>query len=601
MGPTSGGSAAAARIGGSPRGQMSVIGLVIIVGITIVGMTTILAFGTSSITESQASTEVERAGQAMSKMDSKISFTALGASDQQTVHLPRGQSSSTLSLEEDAGWMNISIRNATDNSVRLRVLNETMGALVYENQRQDVTIAYQGGGVWRKEDSGTSMVSPPEFHYQTEGGDPTLTLPLVVIQGDGTIDGNVQVSKDGSTITKYPDPIDPDKSNPLTEGEVNLTIKSQYYEAWGAYFEDRTDGSVTYDHERDIAMISLVIPNDDDQQRVTNAIASTKAGDQMKLSGSGNAPSFVDSYNSSKGDYQSSKSDNGTIELAGDIELTGNSELHGDIRSGGHVTIKNGAEMDGWVYWTTGFSPPNPCPCDGDTAISGVESADSKTSKVLEKLDDLNSSNDNDYADDITGDTLDPGSVELNASENGGAKRSYYHDGDLTIGSGDKLTFDTSDGNVTFGIDGSLTVKDGGNITVAGNNRSEIWVGGSTILVGKDGTVHVPNDTSRKMWVYGTGDANIDIDGSQANPANFTGVLYAPSGPGESGTVLVQHANVWGALVVGSIDVKAYGDVHYDEALTDEKAFATGSNSGTNIPQITYLHISVNKVNVSDT
>lgn len=577
-----------------PRGQSNLIGLVLIIGMTVVGMTTILAFGTSALVDSQASSEVDRAGQAMGKLDSKISYTALGSSAQQRVSLPRSGSGATFKLDEDAGWMNITIRNATDNSVRIRVLNETMGAIIYENDRQGVSIAVQGGGVWRQEGNGTSMVSPPEFHYWSREGDPTLTLPLVVLQGSGTINGDVRVSKSGPTITKYPVPGDPDKSNPLTEGEVNITISSEYYRSWGAFFTDRTDGNVSYDHDRNVAMITLVIPYDDEKE-ISSAVESTNAGDDMELQGSGTGPAFVDSYNSSEGDYSSSKSNNGTIRLAGDVDLSGNAKVFGDIYSGGHVSISGTSEVDGWVYWTTGFSSHSPCPCDGDSQISGIETSGSSTNRVLEKLAELEESNDNDFASNISGESLVAGDVWLNASGNGGDKRSYYLSGDTTIS--DELVIDTSDGPVILGIDGDLTVE--GTITVKGDNRTALWVGGDEITIDKGGTVHVPGDVSTRLWVYGTGDAEVSVKGSQANPANFTGVLYVPSGPGEDGVVDVDHGNVWGALVVGEVDIDAYGDVHYDKALKGEKAFALEPNR-TSVPRITYLHISVNKVNVSD-
>lgn len=577
------------------RGQSNLVGLVLIIAITIIGMTVVVAFGTSALLDSQSATELDRAEQAMAKMDSKISFTSLGASQRQRVHLPQGRSGTSITLEEDAGWMNVSIRNGTDNSVRIRVLNESMGAVIYENGRQDVTLAFQGGGVWRKDDAGASMVSPPEFHYWTNEGDPTLTLPLVVVRGDGTVNGDVRVSKDGPTVNKFPVPGDANRSNPLTEGEVNITIHSEYYQAWGAFFDDRTDGNVTYDHDRNVAMISLVIPTDGERTGIKSAVESTDAGEDLELQGSGNAPAFVDSYNSSKGDYASTNSSNGTIQLAGDVDISGNGIVHGDIYSGGHVSISGTSEVDGWVYWTTGFSPQNPCTCDGDTQIAGVETADSATNRVLQRLSDLEGSNDNGYAANVSGESLVGGDVWLNGSGNGENGRAYYLDGPTTID--DRLTIDTSDGPVTLAIDGDLTVE--GTITVTGENRTEIWVGGDEIDVEDGGSVHVPNEVSKRLWLYGTGDSDVTVSGSQANPANFTGVLYVPSGPGEDGEVRVDHGNVWGALVVGEVDINAYGDVHYDQALAGEQAFAIKTTK-EKIPRITYLHISVNRVNVTD-
>lgn len=600
MGQSQGGSGGLLQDIQFDRGQTNVIGLAILIGFSLVVMSVAVVHGSSLVREAQASAEVDLAEQAMSKLDSEASFTALGSSDHRDVDLPLEQEDATLTLDETAGWMNVSIRNSTDNTVRVLVLNETLGAIVYENTARDVSIAFQGGGVWRDDDTGSVMVSPPEFHYRTDGGDPTLTLPLVVVNGTGTIDGDVRIEQLKPTVEKFPVSGDVDRTNPLTDGEVNITIKSEYYRAWGRYFEDRTDGRVTYDHERDLAMITLVIPADNGMRSISGAIASTATGEAMSLQGSGGAPAYVDSYNSSVGPYSTSQSDNGTVTLAGDLDMAGNAEVHGDIRSGAHVDLSGSSIVNGWVYWTTGFSAGGGASFDGKEQIDGVDSAGSSTTRVLQTLDDLNGSNDNAFADDITDESFDSGDVRLNATGGGDDGRSYYL-GDDTVLSGEQLTLNTTDGPVTLGIDGDLTLeKSGGgaNITVVGDHTAEIWVSGD-LQIKKAGTVHVPDDRAERLWLYATGTSAITIEGSNSQPANFTGVIYAPRGSGEDGDTIVKHGNVWGALVVGQVDVGAYGDVHYDKALSDDRAFNTTVGKDA-VPQITYLHISVNEVTVTD-
>ncbi len=85
--------------------------------------------------------------------------------------------------------MNVSYQNTTSGN-RMTVFNESMGEVAYHGS-DETRLAYQGGGVWRANGDGTSvMVSPPEFHYR----DATLTLPLVTVSGSGAI-------RDGASIS----------------------------------------------------------------------------------------------------------------------------------------------------------------------------------------------------------------------------------------------------------------------------------------------------------------------------------------------------------------------------------------------------------------
>lgn len=131
----------------------------------------------------------------------------------------------------------------------------------YENG--DTTLAYQGGGVWRAQEGGGSvMVSSPEFHYRSM----TLTLPVIRLSGDGSIAGSAaaDVYSDSS-----PKPVYPNTSanytgsnrkylNPVQNGTVEIAVQSEYYQAWGNYFETRTDGNVTTYAENETAVLQLV-------------------------------------------------------------------------------------------------------------------------------------------------------------------------------------------------------------------------------------------------------------------------------------------------------------------------------------------------------
>ena len=247
------------------RAQGSVIGVVLVFAVVIAGSTLTLALGAEAVSSTQGQLSNERAEQAMTQLDSQTAMVALGSTERQEITLPESGADG-YRVDADAGWMNVSYNNKTGHTKE--VFNETMGAVVYENDRK--TVAYQGGGVWRNAEAGSStMVSPPEFHYR----DATLTLPLVTVRGESALNDRARVTHNGTT-QYFPDQAtDEEFRNPVEGTEINVTVRSQYYEAWGNYFETRTEGNVSYDHATNTARITLVPPFD---EAFDNVVATTR-------------------------------------------------------------------------------------------------------------------------------------------------------------------------------------------------------------------------------------------------------------------------------------------------------------------------------------
>ena len=235
--------------GGRSRAQSNVIGVVLLLGLTVLGTGLIVAYGSSALDDSRQASEIGGAEQAMAQLDSRSAMVALGDSAVQSV--PFGGTGGSYSVEPGAGSIEITHVDfsGTDDHV---ILPETsLGSVVYENG--DATVAYQGGGVWREgEHGGTTMVSPPEFHYQGA----TLTLPIVRVSGSGSVAGSptariTEVTRAEPVFPSsetYPAPDDTRSyENPLENGKMVVEIQSRYYEAWADYFRSRTAGTVTVD------------------------------------------------------------------------------------------------------------------------------------------------------------------------------------------------------------------------------------------------------------------------------------------------------------------------------------------------------------------
>jgi hypothetical protein len=155
--------------------------------------------------------------------------------------------------------VNISHLNHSGNGSTETIVNSTFGSVYYENG--DTRIAYQGGGVWRGAGNESRMLSPPEFHYRGS----TLTFPIISVNGSGGAAGRTSagIAVERRSTRVFPNASKPDYGNasyqnPIDTGNVTVTVHSDHYVAWANYFEDRTSGAVTIDHENETATVDLI-------------------------------------------------------------------------------------------------------------------------------------------------------------------------------------------------------------------------------------------------------------------------------------------------------------------------------------------------------
>jgi hypothetical protein len=234
-------------------GQAEPLGVILILGLVLVSTTAVVAFGSAAIGDVQSRSELDRAENGMTLLDSRLSTVALGDSESQRVDLPTTNGGYTV--DPDAGTIRIVHRNYDGTNDMTLVPTTSLGAITYRSNGE--SIAYQGGGVWRSyEDGSAKMVSPPEFHYRKG----TLTFPLVRINGSGSATGQATVSarSSGHGTAVYPDdetyPNGDSYANPVENGTVEVIIESEYAEAWGSYFSERTDGNVSYPGPNTVAI-----------------------------------------------------------------------------------------------------------------------------------------------------------------------------------------------------------------------------------------------------------------------------------------------------------------------------------------------------------
>jgi cytoskeletal protein CcmA (bactofilin family) len=375
----------------------------------------------------------------------------------------------------------------------------------------DGRVAYEGGGVWTTDADGNSrMVSPPEFHYR---GD-TLTLPVVQIDGDVRAAGpQVQLlATAGET-----DHVD-DISNPLSEdsGSVYVTVGSEYYEAWGEFMADRTDGKVVeFDHDDETVTVELVVPSPPEiDQAIYTSGTSDSAVDIDE--------SLVDSYNSSesppKYEPPNNNGSNGTIASDGGLDIE--DDIEGNVysvRQGGEIAVDAG---------------------DVNGSIHGQQNADLDTTTV-------------------SGDVVAEESVVADDTT---------IEGDVHTEDVADLDGTTVDGDV-YADGGLVTDTDGGGVTIGGAVHaaadSDVSAGTYAGPVHVDGKLAADESTFEdNVHVEGNGDFDtVEFD----NNLHVDGDLTLAGGDGISEEV-DGDVHVTGDADISEVTIT--GELHVDGALS---------------------------------
>lgn len=579
------------------RAQSAPLGVALIFALMIMSTTVIIAFGSGTITDVQSNLGAERTQKSMTEFDSRTALVALGQSNVQQIELA-SRGSENYRVDEQAGWMNVSYEDPTSGTTTV-VFREQMGAVINEGS-SGATIAYQGGGVWRSDSDGQSvMISPPEFHYRGA----TLTLPLISVRGDTSLSENGVISQNG-TRQYFPNKtMNSEFVNPMNNEQVTVSVRSEYYRAWGTYFEERTDGNVTYKHSENMVNATLVTPVGD--RRVRSAVKSSSPAGVIKFKGS--TDPGVDAYNSSDGDGDDGEGasngwNNVTINTAGDVDIQDNGvRVHGNITSGGYVDVKDWSNnFNGErVEYTDGINPSPPASIETEQ-IAGVEGVSPIDGYVNRRVDNIQSDNDGSYTSIDSSTTLD----------SAGGDKVYYTE-NIDLGSSDTLTIDTSGGNVTVAVRDYIRL-DEANIEVDGTHDARFFIKGENawgdrtikgettkshfdVTGGKVKTVGSgPSENATQVAFYGKSHVNATLSKDGSDP-KVVGIIYAPSRGGNK--LVMRKSDIYGGIVTGEVDIWQDGHIHYDKSLINTRAVPKEAN----IIRITYLHISVNRVNVTST
>lgn len=559
----------------SERADAEVIGHAILLGITILGVGMITLYGVPTINSLQDMVNIRNAEQAFTVLDSRASRASLGEALRQVIDINLGGGSlSVLPNSSEPSYILVELKNGTSVIYSIPV---PMGKIAY--RLGDREVAYEGGGVWSKYPSGSVMISSPEFHYNGI----TLTLPVVNISGTSSTGGrgtaSLNMEKKGAPQIIYPTVT---FQNPIPENAtyINITIKSEYYDAWADYFKSIPLTSVYSDSSGKKVTVTLETP-----PVITNFSHAALASDEIVLENSAE----IDSYNSSMGNYSVSRSGNGSIRANNEIELKNTASVNGTAFSGGII--------DGSGCGNNGVN----CVITKDaygSSITGVSvlgtkygraeklSLGSTTATVQEKIDGYKALNNN-----ISLTCLNPpgsSTIDLDSGTCIIVSGNYYLIYFRLKNTGE-IVFDTSLGDVNIAVDGSVDTPiefiNQANITIIGNNNVKIYVKGGLKVDNSAKINRNTNDNSSRFQIIGSGDKSMEFK----NTIEFCGFIYSP----DAEFLIENSATLFGAFVGKSFKVKNSQNIHFDEALKNLNA---DLGEGTNIM---YFHVTSNGLGVS--
>lgn len=326
----------------SERGVGPVVGVILISAVVLIGAVTISVFGAAMLQDTQSDIEQSQTETAFSQLSVDASELR---EEGDSVDFDLGHRDGQVSTVDDAGELKVRLERSSSDDV---IYNTTLRALVYERDGQQV--AYQGGGVFRKSGEGSNVVSAPEFFYR----DNAMVFPVTVLQGDlhksGRLDASLRLN---GTERIFPNASD-ERTNPLTEGTVYVTLESEYCQGWQEYFAGQTRGSVVEkcgDGDDGRVEVELSVPFELESGTFTEAVRANNVDGGGKANfdyeeGDIDVPSADTLINMKKSECDTIEDDlPPTVDSSQDLYCVENVE-------GSHTIATNGSDIEIYVNGT---------------------------------------------------------------------------------------------------------------------------------------------------------------------------------------------------------------------------------------------------------
>ena len=251
------------------RGVSQVVGYVILLGMVVTGAIGVLVIGVPAIDSVTEDRDERQASIVLQDMDSEFaSLSTSGGTSQAEIDLSSTNPRSyTLNRN---GWLNVTVNDDSKCAA-----NMTLSSVRFNDGA--TTVAYEGGGVWRKHDGGSAMVTAPTLQYR--GG--SIDVRLVNVTGNFERGNNrARLRPASSQARTFSIRQQLGTGDCVRPNNVTLAVQSDFYQAWGTYLSQEFETNATVHEGNQTAVIGLnetELPRrvDVDRNRVVNLTSNT--------------------------------------------------------------------------------------------------------------------------------------------------------------------------------------------------------------------------------------------------------------------------------------------------------------------------------------
>jgi flagellin-like protein len=248
------------------RAAANVIGVVLLVAMVFSGALLVVGLGSDVMRDVQDQNDAESTRAVMQEVDAK--FASLSAANEAPrVGLDFGRSDPQDVSVTESGYLNVTLNGDGACST-----NMTLTSVRYK--RSGSVVAYQAGGVFRKATgvNSSTLVTAPDVRYR-QGA-----LDVTVVNVSGNVDDSsarALINQTGSEKATREH-----SSELLSSGcdridSVNLTIRSEFHEAWRTHLVRETGATVLSNAQTDEPQTIRLVLEQSDLPRRTNYETNT--------------------------------------------------------------------------------------------------------------------------------------------------------------------------------------------------------------------------------------------------------------------------------------------------------------------------------------
>jgi len=224
------------------RGVSNVLGVALLTGVIVVGLTVLGIAGYGLFTDEQARVQTETVENDVEAVATELEAIAFEprATSEVALSLHKFQNGASLRVEPDHG--HIEVTEIDGSGTRSTLVDTNLGGLIYEDESNEVV--YENGAVFSHPAGETAYQSTAPSISAAARGSTTVNFPLFIIRDAGSSGDVEQISRRAdldrvSQTDAYPQLYVPPSHS------IEIEISTNYPDSWSRYLEETLPASVS--------------------------------------------------------------------------------------------------------------------------------------------------------------------------------------------------------------------------------------------------------------------------------------------------------------------------------------------------------------------